>query len=875
MATETDQPPQPSERTQRLARLYQVLSRTNRAVEHATSDEVLLRTACQAIVEVGGYVMSWVGVVDEKTRRVTPVATFGRDDGYLDFVQVRLEGDRSEGPTGQAVRLERAVVCDDIATDPRMAPWRDEALRRGYRSSIGLPLYKGGVLCGVFTVYADWPNRFDAGELELLQELARDVSFGLTTLEDAVERRRAQFALIESEQRFRAMAETLLDPFVILRAVRGEDGRIVDFVYEFANQAACDYNHVSREELVGQTLLALLPGHEAAGLIGQYARTVETGEPLVLDDLDYADKWGDETTERVFDVRASKLGDALACTWRDVTERRQAERQRAEDLERRVGERTAELEVARQRATELAGLSAGMLDVSDPSEVGRILLEAAQRATGCVDGLVALVAPETEAMTIIGSLGFEEIDLERVAQSPAWVRTPIRDVTRSGEPLVIENAEAYRQRYGSMTSMLARLRDSGRVAFPLRARDSVIGGVVLGFEPRPIDAEELAFLVSLASSAALALERLRLATAESEARGMLDTVVAQMPVGVAVTDGDGRVLYRNTAFDQVLEGIDVENLALDRIGRHLDGSGYRIEELPAARSLSSGEIVVNEELIVVRPDGRTASIAQTSAPVQDEYERIIGSVVVVADVTARKETELLRDAFLGVLSHELRTPVTTISGCAQLLVARGKRLDAATRDELAGDIAAESDRLCRMIDDLLVLAQAERGLDLTARNATLVQHRLRSVAQGLASEWPDRKFTCRIPADVPPVTGDDGYLDQVLWNLLGNAAKYGRREVTTSVAVHADEVTIEVADDGPGIPPAEQARVFELFARVEATSRLPGTGIGLFVVRRLVEAMGGRVEVANGPKGGAAFTVTLPRYVETADEGVTLEPPAD
>jgi len=105
----------------------------------------------------------------------------------------------------------------------------------------------------------------------------------------------------------------------------------------------------------------------------------------------------------------------------------------------------------------------------------------------------------------------------------------------------------------------------------------------------------------------------------------------------------------------------------------------------------------------------------------------------------------------------------------------------------------------------------------------------------------------------------------VLRNLLGNAAKYGKSEVTARVVVRADTVTVTVLDDGPGVDPDQQERIFELFARAKATSRLPGAGIGLFVVRRLVEAMGGRVMVANRPEGGAAFTVTLPRYVEPAE----------
>jgi GAF domain-containing protein len=198
MATDVldDEPSEHSDRTERLARLYLVLSRTNRAIEHAVDDRALLQAACQTIIEVGGFLMSWVGEVDPSSREVKPVASVGFDDGYLDFVQIRTEGVRSEGPTGQAVRLERTVVCDDIQSDARMVPWRQEALKRGYRSSVGLPLYKSGLLYGVLTVYADWPNRFDAGERELLEELAGNVSFGLTTMEEATERKRAQVALI-------------------------------------------------------------------------------------------------------------------------------------------------------------------------------------------------------------------------------------------------------------------------------------------------------------------------------------------------------------------------------------------------------------------------------------------------------------------------------------------------------------------------------------------------------------------------------------------------------------------------------------------------------------------------------------------------------
>jgi len=850
----------------RLARMYLVLSRTNRAIEQAQDGPALLEAACEVIVEVGGFLMSWVGVVDRKDLVVRPAGCAGHDDGYLDLVGIRLEGDRSEGPTGQAVRQRRTVVCDDISTDPRMEPWREEALRRGYRSSIGLPLVKADMLFGVLTIYSDRPDRFDAAEIELLEELARDVSLGLASLEEAAEHQRAEAALTESETRFRATAETLIDPFVILRAVRDETGRIVDFVYEFANEAACVANGVAREELIDRRLLDLLPEHQSAGLIELYARTVETGEPLVLDDFGYTDSWGGERMDRVFDVRASKLGDAIAYTWRDVTERRAAERRRSEELERRVSERTAELVAARERATEVARFSAAMFGVADRGAVGDALLETAARVSGAVDGLVALVQPQTEELTNIGSFGFAQDALERGVASPSSTRTPIRDATRSAQPIVIEDAHAFAKRYGKLAAIVPQAQNRSRLAFPLRTADANIGGVTLGFEPRRFDENELDFFMSLANAAAQALERLRLSEAERDARGMLDTVVAQMPVGVTIADRDGRLLYRNAALDRIMLGRDVAGPAGDAsTGLRPDGSRRAPGDWPEARSMATGELGVNEEIRVVRADGTAAVIMQTSAPVIDAANEIVGAVVVTLDVTERKEAEQLRDAFLGVLSHELRTPVTTIYGAAQYLVAHGERLEPAVRNELAGDIAAESERLDRMVDDLLVLARAERGVDLTAHGAALVQHRLRAVVASLAGAWPDRRFSCEIPEGVPPVTGDEAYLEHVLRNLLGNAAKYGKCEVAARVTVRGDTVTVTVLDDGPGVDPDQQERIFELFARAKATSRLPGAGIGLFVVRRLVEAMGGRVMVANRPEGGAAFTVTLPRYVEPAE----------
>jgi signal transduction histidine kinase/GAF domain-containing protein len=858
----------------RLARMYLVLSRTHAAIDRADTQANLLEAACRTIVEVGLFRMCWVGTVDAGYGRVVPAASAGHDEGYLDFVQIRLEGARSEGPTGQAIRLRSTVRCDDVATDPRMGPWREEALRRGYRSSVGLPLLCRDELFGVLTVYADQPNRFDAAEVELLEELAGDVSLAISSLSETAGRHRAEEALIESESRFRAVAETLIDPLTIVRAERDESGRIVDFVYEFINQAAIRAHGLSSaDELVGRSLRDSL-GREP--LFDMYVRAVEADEPIVLDDFPYSRAGADGAPERFYDIRASKVADGLVFIWRDVTERRAAERRRAVELEELVGRRTADLAATQRRATELARLGTALVGVTSDVQVADLLLDSARTAAGAIDGVVARVLPGAEREISLGSFGLDEDSMRQVLETAGSFRTPIRDAASTGLPIVIEGAAEFRSRYPALGNLQEEARSRGRVAVPLRTADKVIGAASFGFEPRPF----VPFLAALANLAAIALERIRLGGAEREARDMLATVVAQMPVGVMIVDKDDLLLYANEAFTRILAGsagspagvgmpaganLDLVREAFDI--RRADGEPYPYDERPVTRSLRTGEVLVDEEAMVVRPDGSSTTFTQTSSPILDANGKIVAAVAVTTDISAAKAAEQMREAFLAMLSHELRTPVTTIYAAAHFLATKGDRLDPAMKTGLVDDIAAEADRLDRMVDDLLVLARAERGMNIEVRTAALVQHTLRSVAKAVSAAWPERKFRLEIPDGVPPVTGDDDYFEHVLRNLLVNAAKYGRTEVIARLVVERDSVAITVLDDGPGVPAADRERVFEPFIRLKGTNRLPGAGIGLFAVRTLVEAMGGTVSVADRPEGGASFTVRLPRFVDQAEQG--------
>jgi signal transduction histidine kinase len=267
-------------------------------------------------------------------------------------------------------------------------------------------------------------------------------------------------------------------------------------------------------------------------------------------------------------------------------------------------------------------------------------------------------------------------------------------------------------------------------------------------------------------------------------------------------------------------------------------------------------------------DGRWVEVAEYPADLGSTPEPARASrIVVVRDVTRVREAEAAREAFLGVLSHELRTPVTTIFGYSKVLRRPTPRDDQA---EMLEDIEVEADRLYRIVEDLLALSRVEGGMTIQGE-PVLVQHLVPPVVQSEASRWAGIEFDTRLPRDLPAVFGERTYVEQVLRNLLSNAGKYGRQGTVVSVEAEAadSEVVVRVLDRGIGIDPEEAERLFDLYYRSPASARsAAGAGIGLYVGRGLITAMGGRIWARPRPGGGSEFGFSLPLCQEDLLEPV-------
>ncbi len=299
----------------RLNRALHAITRLNQKMVRTSDWSDLLDEVCRVIVEVGGYRLAWVGRLEEDGR-VVPVARAGVDDGYVDAANVSLQDPvRGSGPMGTSIRTGRPAFIRDTASDPSFRVWRKEALKRGYAACLALPLRTGRGIYGALGIYSSETGAFDQQELELMTELASDVSYGLSSIETANERQRAEQALRESEAQYRGIFEASTDGMIISDFA----GRILE-----VNPAACRIHGYTREEMLNLKIEEIIHPDELSGYdrgrdavrngtsINAIARNVRK-DGSVFDVDVYA-------TQLLYRGQSAMLG-----LIRDITERKRAE----------------------------------------------------------------------------------------------------------------------------------------------------------------------------------------------------------------------------------------------------------------------------------------------------------------------------------------------------------------------------------------------------------------------------------------------------------------------------------------------------------------------------------------------------------------------
>ena len=524
--------------------------------------------------------------------------------------------------------------------------------------------------------------------------------------------------------------------------------------------------------------------------------------------------------------------------------------------ETRLMSHAAQQQVLTELGSELAGTNLNL-----PA----ILQTAATRTTEVIgDGcLVRLVGPDGESLDPVAYDHRDDRILTclrdlLVADPAAFCGALARQVARSGSSMSAPDDLALRLDTPTNVpdqTCPADLAASTMLILPLLHRDRVLGTLTVWRHGTPYSDDDKRFLQELATCVALAIDNGRLYSearaAEARYRGLFD----RSADAILVSDTEGRILDANDAASELFAGHNgaAQNLHV----RELVAGDW-----PSPVDSCSGEHCARDwrgELDVRRRDGALIPVEASVTTVALPTRTVVLSTL--RDITERRRLEQAQREFVSSISHDLRTPLTAIrTGVALLLQHAADRLHPAER-ELLGHAQMNSERLSRLIDDLLALNQLEAGTH--ALDCEPLDLRLCVTSAVAAVYAPLREKQQTLELDLPtplPVNGDQGRLEQVMCNLLGNAHHHTPRGTRILVVgrAAAEEIRLTVLDTGPGIPETEHDTIFARFHRLDPNGS--GSGLGLAIARRLTEAHGGRLWAEETPGGGATFQLALPRY---------------
>ena len=528
-------------------------------------------------------------------------------------------------------------------------------------------------------------------------------------------------------------------------------------------------------------------------------------------------------------------------------------------------------ETARETAAlreRISRLSAAILRINASLDQATVLQEAvasARALTSARYGLIATVDEVGEVRDLVSS-GLTPDEHRGLVD---WPHGPeffahLRDLPG---PLRLDDLPGYVRSLGfSHDLTFSRTLQ----ATPMRHRGAHVGSFFLGEKEdgHEFTDEDEEILVLFASQAATAIANARTHRDEQRARADLEALVETSPVGVLVFDAaTGRLKSFNREARRIVEGLRApghppEQLLEVLTCRFADGREIALDQFPLAQALGNAETVRSEEIVISVPDGRSVTTLINATPIHGEDGAVESVVVALQDLAPFEELDRQRSEFVGMVSHELRAPLTSIKGSAATVLDAARALDPAEVLQFFRIINAQADHMDGLIGDLLDAGRIDTGtLSVTpepSRVASLVDEARNTFLSGGGRH----SIIIDLPPDLPHVLADRRRIVQVLNNLFSNAARHSPESTAIRVAAVRDgvHVAVSVSDEGRGVPPERLRHLFRKYSGGrDREGGLAGSGLGLAICKGLVEAHGGRISAASAGAGqGTRITFTMP-----------------
>ncbi len=527
-----------------------------------------------------------------------------------------------------------------------------------------------------------------------------------------------------------------------------------------------------------------------------------------------------------------------------------------------------ELHTLRER---ISTLSSAILRISATLDVTTVLQEVVDNArvlTGARYGVITTNDDRGQLQEYVSS-GFTA---EEHAEFAAWPDGPKLWEHLRGlpGPIRLSDMPAFVRSLGYSPHLM---HSKTFQATPMLHRGVPVGNLFLaGKEGAPeFTTEDERVLVMFASLATSAIANARTHRDEQRARADLEALVETSPIGVVVLNAaTGAPISLNREARRIVEGLRSPGRPLEELlelvtCRRADGREIALAEVPLTGQLvSNPETVRAEEVVLSIPDGRSVRTLVNCTPIQSEDGAVESLVVTMQDLAPLDELERLRAEFLGMVSHELRAPLTAIKGSVDILLEAAPELDPAERHEYFRIIHDQAERMRGLIGDLLDAGRIDSGTLSVSPESSEVADLVDRARNTFLSGGGRHNVLIDLPLDLPRVMADRRRIVQVLNNLLSNAARCSPESspIRISAGRRSFDIAISVSDEGRGVPHELLPRLFQRDAGGAETGGIRdkgGAGLGLVICKGLVEAHGGRIWAeSDGAGQGARFTFTVP-----------------
>jgi PAS domain S-box-containing protein len=842
--------------TERKERIYELknlnrtliaLSHSSQAMMHAENENDYMNAVCKIITEDCGHSMVWIGFAENDSyKSVIPAAYAGFDKGYLETLKLSwADVERGRGPTGSAIRNGELFICKNMLSDSSFSPWREEALKRGYASSIALPLKDGKKVFGAITIYSGKPDPFSGSEVELLSQLASDLSYGIISLRLKEIHKATEKEIEKSEKKYRTLFDGMTEGFAIHELVTDDKGKPIDYRFIEVNPAFERLTGLRRSEIVGKTHKEVLPA-DSPEWFQIFSEVVITGNPVHFENYSPALK-------RHYDVYAYQNAPSqFAVIFMDISSRKHAE---------------LELKINRTRAELLAKTASKLLASSDPQHLVEELCLEVMRFLDCHTFFNFLVDERAGRLHLNACGGISKEEAEKIQ----WLDFGVAVcgcVAQQCQRIITENIQEV---YDIRTELVKSYGVQAYVCHPLMNQKKLIGTLSFGTRSRTkFSEEDIELMRAVTDLVAIAMNRISTEHALQESEIRFKQLADAMPQLVWTAKPDGNIDYFN---QRVCE---IEGIYCDDHENWIWMPAIMEEDLKNTidkwnNAYSTGKIYEITHRLKTKDDNYRWYLSR-GLPIKDHDGIIVKWFGTSTDIHEQKVTEeklkqSLNDLessnrdleqFAYIASHDLQEPIRMIKSYSQLF----ERKYMNTLDETAAGylnyISDGASRMHQLVSDLLQYSRiTTKVLPYEIVDCSVV---IGEVLEDLKLIIHEEDAIIDI-GKLPVLKGDRTQIRQLFQNFIQNAIKF-RSEKRPEVKIISKKLDgfwqFTIKDNGIGIKSEYFEKIFVIFQRLHEKDRYPGTGIGLSLCKKIVERHGGEIHVESELGSGTAFTFTLP-----------------